>query len=252
MAKKIIASGGIGNRIAAVANAEYANVPVYWEDYGFHIPMEEIYPDGLQVEKCDSRDGGDVRWLFPNTNVNELGTINHFPEHERVPLNDKYHYVHWKDGCEKGTEEYIPKTKPNLDKFGNTIPANTLGIHLRLLHPHIHVNDTDELVYWINEVSQIRPVFVASDAALRGLSNRVHFNYNKMHNDYDRPIKKCYAALDDLATFGRCTELMRNSTISTFTQHYIFMERRKMTPLTVNNLKKIVGPTILNSSNYNT
>lgn len=210
--------GGLGNQINAALCAYASNLRVDWTH---DIPLETIFP-GAQFPRRIPGVGvsrGTPYW-FPGTCPTRLGSADHHPTHERISQVELTH-AHWRYDDSPRPVRPLPQAAPAGDKIYD------IGVHLRLLHPHIErTRDQSyvaQIVAALNLAAKTQRVLLISDAAVPGVDTSLvtHLSAN-MEHDLDRGAD---ITLQQWGELRRCRRIYRASTISTFTNYHCFVDR---------------------------
>lgn len=229
-------NGGIGNRLNGLACSVSSNRTFTWND-GIGVAglgLWDIIEENESVRNLFKEGiGGAGVWLFPGCTRLDMGWQHEYYDYLTNRGNNKILDKHFNNGK-------IGLLKPNMDiinsisikDYGSRhIDSNTIGIHLRLLHPRIKV-DIDMVINEVNRISEFNPIYVASDVYIKGFSDRVLYDHNhKVIHDIDRDVDMVKQSLREWRTLGKCNHIYRSSPISTFVDWHCFVHNKIIKPL---------------------
>lgn len=207
----IPALGGIGNRLNAWLSAEAYGLRCLWRpDKDANPRPEDLLMDvpAYSYTLAEATNSPLPPWRFPGINVDNLPA-----EHPPVD-RASYHWMHRMPPCQPP-----PRRKPRAPDL--EIPPGCVGFSLRLLHPQNRCAQVDA-VRAINEASELGPVFVASDAAVTGLSDAVLVNNFPRRGAYDGDRDPARTSAEWRALCA-CSTIRTSLVNSTFTNYATFV-----------------------------
>lgn len=239
----IFASGGIGNRLNALATAIVYNVPLFespaQDGPHFHdIFDEDIY---AYVPKYNPNSKPKIKpaWQFPGLIYDKLGTDEHYKNHEKLNNYNnltEFESKHWRMTITSGltSEQFdrlniVKNLKFKLEYRKPTVVADRIGIALRLLHPRLKfLNPSDDiLVNKINELyTNYNNIILVSDRRLTGIDSNI--NYLTCDMIKDKLNRDNIKAMNHWTELRSCSEIYRTSYMSTFTSWHCFIDGIQM------------------------
>lgn len=226
------AVGGIGNRLNILATAVANNYHVYWASHTespHYTEIFESFPTDIFTITDDMRDRFNQQtWLFPNIDHTKLGTPDHYPNHEIIPISE-YNQKYWARCVFPGKFNISQLSRFKFHPQYDPPKLDRIGIHLRLLHPRIHT-DINQVTSLINEVgNKIPNLLVVSDKKLDGISSHIDYQTADMKFDADRHDHT--TTMQHWAALRSCKTIYRNSYTSTFTSWHCFVDGITMKPI---------------------